>query len=374
MTTTVTPPPSRRTRRAEAHAARRRERPKPSRKSAIIAVVAALLVLTAIPAYGYYEVFVAPMRETIIKVNDTTFDVGYYIERLRIISQQNVLTGQQTDFSTEPFRLLDVLRDDELIRQASPRYSLTATDAEIDAYLRATLLPPKDDKEQASEEELDRQFRELYRQRLSDLKVDEQEYRRITAASIRRDQMKEKLSDRVPAVADQVRARVIAVANEQEYEALKKRMDAGEDFGALAKELSLHEETKKDGGDLGWLPRRVMERPFDEMVFGLDVNGISDPFIVPRTGAAGQDSVWVVQVVEKAEARQIEPENREKLKERALEDWLEEERKVNTVERYFNSDRYEFAIRKIREYNPPNQNQNQQQGQGQGQPQGGPPR
>ena len=90
-------------------------------------------------------------------------------------------------------------------------------------------------------------------------------------------------------------------------------------------------------------------------------------FIVPRANAAGQDSVWVVQVVEKAEARQIEPEDREKLKDRALEDWLEEERKANTVERYFNSDRYEFAVQKIREYNPPQQNQ--QQGQAQGGPQ-----
>lgn len=373
MTTTITPPPSRRTRRAEAHAARRRERPKPSRKSAILAIAAAVLVLTAIPAYGYYDNFIAPLRETIIKVNDTTMDVGYYIERLRIISQQNTLTGQQTDFSTEPFKLLDVLRDDELVRQASPRYNLNTSDEQIDNYLRAQLVPPQGEKEQRSQDEIDREFRALYRQRLSDLKVDEKEFRNITAASMRRDQMKEKLSDRVPAVADQVHARVIAVANEQAYDALKKRLDAGEDFGALAKELSLHEETKKDGGDLGWLPRRVMEDPFDEMVFKMDANGIADPFIVARTGAAAQDTVWVVQVVEKAQARQIEPAAREKLKERALEDWLEEERKVNTVERYFNSDRYEFAVQKIREYNPP-ANQAQPGQQAQGGPQGGPPR
>jgi parvulin-like peptidyl-prolyl isomerase len=364
MTTTVTPPPSRRTRRAEQISTRRRQRARPSRRSAIIFISAVLLVLAAIPAVGYYEVFIAPLRETIVKVNDTTYDVGYYIERLRILTQQNKLISQQTDLSTEPFKLLDTLRDDELIRQAGPRYGLNVTENEIDAYLRAQLLPPKDDKEQTTQDELDRQYRQLYRQRLNDLKVDEKQYRTITRASIMRDKMREKLSDRVPAVADQVHARVIAVTDEKALTDVQNRLKKGEDFGALAKEVSVDEDTKKDGGDLGWLPRRVMDRPFDDMVFKLDVNGVSDPFIIPRQGAAGQDTIWIVQVIDKAEARQVEGNNREKLKDRALEDWLDEERQQNVVERYFNSDRYDLAIAKVREYNPPVDPNQQAQQQG----------
>ncbi|MCX6023608.1 MAG: homoserine dehydrogenase [Chloroflexi bacterium] len=350
-TASPAPPSSRRNRRAAQVSTRRRQRPTPSRRSAFLLIGAALLVLGAIPAFGYYEIFIAPMRETIVKVNDATFSMGDYVERLRIIAQQNKLTGGTTDMSTEPFRMLDTLRDSELIKQASPRYNVSVTEDEITAAIRGQLQPPKGEGEQATADELDRQYRELYRQRLSDLKVDEKLFRRITSDGIAREKMKDRLSDRVPAVADQLKARMVAVADETGLQAFKKRLTAGEDFGALAKELSLDEDTKKVSGDLGWLPRRVMDRQFDELVFKLEPNQLSDPILVPKPG--GQDQLWLVQVLEKAVARQVEPKAREKLKERVLEDWLEEERKQNTVERRFDSEKYEIAITKVSEYTRP---------------------
>ncbi|MEK6263933.1 MAG: peptidylprolyl isomerase [Clostridium sp.] len=45
----------------------------------------------------------------------------------------------------------------------------------------------------------------------------------------------------------------ILVATEEEALAVKKRLDAGEDFAALAKETSTDAETKDTGGDLGFI-------------------------------------------------------------------------------------------------------------------------
>ena len=50
------------------------------------------------------------------------------------------------------------------------------------------------------------------------------------------------------------------------------------------------------------------------------------------------------------ELRQVEGVAREKLKDRALSDWLDEERKANRVERYFDSKRYDYVVDKVREY------------------------
>ncbi|MBK7103946.1 MAG: peptidylprolyl isomerase [Ignavibacteriae bacterium] len=55
-----------------------------------------------------------------------------------------------------------------------------------------------------------------------------------------------------------------------------ERIKKGEDFSALAKEFSEDPGSKEKGGELGFFERRQMVQPFDEAVFNLDVNQVSD--------------------------------------------------------------------------------------------------
>ena len=57
---------------------------------------------------------------------------------------------------------------------------------------------------------------------------------------------------------------------------------------------------------------------------------------------------YLIQVVDKAEARRIEAEDRESLKDRALERWFLEERKENRITRHFDSDKYALALKQVR--------------------------
>ena len=73
----------------------------------------------------------------------------------------------------------------------------------------------------------------------------------------------------------EVHARHVLVATKEEAEAVKKRLEQGDDFAKVAEELS--KDTNAKGGDLGYFSRGQMLKPFEEAAFGLDVGKISDP-------------------------------------------------------------------------------------------------
>ena len=87
---------------------------------------------------------------------------------------------------------------------------------------------------------------------------------------------------------EQVRARHILVsldpmaddaakrAARSEIDAAKKRVEAGEDFAAVAKEVSDDPGSKETGGDLGFFKRGAMVAPFENAAFSLEPGELSD--------------------------------------------------------------------------------------------------
>ena len=71
-------------------------------------------------------------------------------------------------------------------------------------------------------------------------------------------------------------ARHILVESEEECLALKDRIDAGEDFGDIARAHS-NCPSKEKGGDLGQFGPGMMVKEFDEVVFSADVNTVQGP-------------------------------------------------------------------------------------------------
>jgi peptidyl-prolyl cis-trans isomerase C len=61
----------------------------------------------------------------------------------------------------------------------------------------------------------------------------------------------------------------------KKLEALKKRLDQGEDFAALAKEFSQCPSAEK-GGDLGYFERGKMAKPFEDAAFSMNPGEVSD--------------------------------------------------------------------------------------------------
>jgi peptidyl-prolyl cis-trans isomerase C len=71
-----------------------------------------------------------------------------------------------------------------------------------------------------------------------------------------------------------VRARHIVVRTEAEAISLLGRLKRNADFAALAREHNT-DNTRASGGDLGWVTRGVMVKPFEDALFSTQVGGVS---------------------------------------------------------------------------------------------------
>jgi peptidyl-prolyl cis-trans isomerase D len=86
-------------------------------------------------------------------------------------------------------------------------------------------------------------------------------------------------------VAEERRARhiLIEAADGEEdaaraaAESAAARVRGGEDFAAVAAEVSADAGTKAQGGDLGWIGRGMLPGPFEETLFALQAGDVSDP-------------------------------------------------------------------------------------------------
>ena len=60
-------------------------------------------------------------------------------------------------------------------------------------------------------------------------------------------------------------------------ESVAARVQGGEDFAAVAAEVSADAGTKTQGGDLGWIGRGMLVGPFEDALFAMQVGEISAP-------------------------------------------------------------------------------------------------
>jgi len=180
------------------------------------------------------------------------------------------------------------------------------------------------------------EFLERYKAMLDTLRkevgLSEADYRRTIEADLLSSKLQDLFASRVPTTEEQVHARHILVETEEEAQTVLARLEAGEDFVSLAKELSTDESTREDGGDLGWLPRGVMVPEFEEAAFALQPG---------ETGDIVQTSFGyhIILVEERDPDRELEPAFLERRRASALSEWLEEQRQSEAVERHWSSDK-----------------------------------
>jgi len=113
---------------------------------------------------------------------------------------------------------------------------------------------------------------------------------------------------------EQVWARHILVKDEATAKQVKERLDKGEDFAKIAKELSEDTGSKESGGDLGWFGTGKMVAEFETAAFKLMVGETSNP-------VKSQYGYHIIQALGH-EVRPISESDFETLKNNKFEKWI----------------------------------------------------
>ncbi len=356
-----------------------------------IFIVAAVL---GIMGAGWYIAYYQPLHQTVVRVNNTEFNMDYYIKMLKFYGE-----GQ-------PIQYMDALADEvvvvigrnELVRQGALKLGISVSDRAVDEKLKS-YDPP-----------LSKDYRDIARtglliSKLLDRHFEQEvpvfaEQRHIMAMFLESESQATEVRTRVEAGEDlaelagelsldglskdekgdlswhpedvlaellatsvpgeyafgsevgvlsqpiydetktkgigywiikvlerkqepeEVHIQAILLGSEKEAQDVRARLEAGEDFTTLAQELSQHEATKENGGDLGWLRPGMMSSAFDEFAFNpdLELETLSEPIrddtVVTRGGYR------LLEVLDKEDNKQISDDDRNLLKTKALDGWV----------------------------------------------------
>lgn len=231
-----------------------------------IFIIAAIILLVLV---GWYIGEYRPFHQTAIRVNDTEFDMSYYIDTLKLAGREQSVEYLQSVAD----RVVIEIEQDELIRQKAWQLGYSVSDDEVKKALEGSDIPIND----AS---LDIFRKELLRNRLYN----------------------EYFGPQVPVSAEQVHIMAMLLESENQAAEVRTRLQSSDNFTALAEELSLDSYTKDNKGDLGWHPASIITELLGSSVpggyaFGSEVGTLSQPrYDEQKSKGVGY---WLIRVLEK---------------------------------------------------------------------------
>jgi len=145
---------------------------------------------------------------------------------------------------------------------------------------------------------------------------------------------------------NRVHVQAILLGSEVEAQDARSRLDAGDDFAALAGELSQDAASQGQGGDMGWIAAADLDETFSDFITNAEIGEMSQPIRDDRVNTTG--GYWLVKVVGRETGRQIDETDREQLKRQALDEWVGSlwNDPDNLVEDYLDSQTMLWAINK----------------------------
>lgn len=304
--------PSRKDRKRMRDAARARARVQVDNERRVQVIILGIVgflavVVVGLAAYGYYEANVKPEQETAIRVGERQFNVGY-VERRLSYSITSAVPGDLELMNAEAAVTLAyaAIVNEEVDRQGARQLGISVTEDEIDANIRLEGRIPESADTDA--------FAEAYRNLVKSSGLHPNEYREMVSAELLEQKLRQHFRDQIPATAEQLHLRVIRLGGQTDADEVLTRLQQGEDFAALAGEVSLDTTTKNSGGDLGWVPRGVLKPDVEEALFALEVGQLSETLYRDTT-------YYIYQVLEKAADKEVTTEQRGDIEDQALERW-----------------------------------------------------
>lgn len=230
-----------------------------------------LAIIIAFVGYGYYDVQIKPLHQNVLRVNDTVFNMDYYIKWLSLSLPQ----VQPSQRSTMVDIVLSYIMRNELIIQRASTLGVTVSDSELDTGLAE--------------------------QNLTADKVMRDEYK----ASVLSDRLISTYFDaKTPTNATQVKVDAMFLDSKTLADDLISKLSGGIAFSELAKEFSREQYTREKSGELGWLLEgatyiangKFSDSLLGEIAFSTAAGTLSMPIYDSTVSKSG--GYWLLKVTE----------------------------------------------------------------------------
>ena len=321
----------------------------------ITAMVISILVVISTFVIGYIIVFVMPPRELVVRVNDVEYTRGDLLELVRIDQKTTEFMGGKFDASSVVFESLQQTVENEIINQIAPSYGITISEEQVDSIIDDIMRPSESASLGKSEEQILRETSERYLAYLNTLQISEEKHRSIVRNEAIRERFRQYIGDSVPYVTEQVYLHRIITPITSEMEIMIIKFDdltrdavdpieLREAYKSVVREFSRdNSEIIRLGGEIGWVPRNVL-LDYENLFFDLVPGELSEPIPDPNNDA----QLIFFMISDREEARELDLETRDELKTKALQDWINIERKSHNIYAVFNSDIYNWIFQQLR--------------------------
>jgi parvulin-like peptidyl-prolyl isomerase len=239
---------------------------------------------------------------------------------------QQQLTQIQSALTTVSDSTLDELIDDALVQQKAQQEGIAVTGAQvqqaIDDYVRQTAFP---EAQQTTTETLptatpvpQNLLDETYTKMLSAMHLKDKAFRTIVEHSLLRGDVQDFLATQVPTTGLIIDVQLIKTETQTETLTAQQRIEGGEDFAVVAKEVSTDTLTAENGGNVGWVTSSQLSDRYG--------TALGDFVLSQQVGQLGvvqsDGAFYLVKVLDRNENGPLPEEVLTARKNSALTDWL----------------------------------------------------
>ncbi|HUU65340.1 MAG TPA: peptidylprolyl isomerase [Dehalococcoidales bacterium] len=232
-----------------------------------ISIIVAVIVIMGV---GWYLAQYQPLHQMAIRVNDTEFNMKYYIEMLKVDSWNTPASYLSSLADAE----VEKIERNELMNQGALKLGINVSDDEVKEELKSYSLPNKDVQ------------RDLIRTKLLISKL-----------------LDEHFEQQVPVSAEQVHLMAMLLESEEQATEIRAKLEDGESFTELAEELSLDYFSKTNQGDFDWHPKVILNELLGANltadIFSAEVGVLSQP--IYDEGISKGVGYWLVSVLDRNE-------------------------------------------------------------------------
>lgn len=346
----------------------RREREEIQMRYITYGSIALLVIVAALVAYALVNAYIIVPNKPVATVNGEEISTAAYqnrvkFERYHLLDRmsstiqmmqtmgddetimqylQSNLQQYQAQLQPEihgPMVLSNMI-DETIMAQQSEELGITVSEAEIDEYIsgifgynpdgnsEAETAPLAGDSAPTPTAYTEAAFQADYQNLLNNyqqyIHLSESDFREIIANLVLQEKIFAEITKDIPRDEEQVHARHILVEAKDEAQDALARLEAGEDFAALAEEISIDPGTASDGGDLGWFGHGQMIPEFEETAFSLEPGEISQ--VVETTYG-----YHIIQVLDKG-IRPMDEATYQQKQKAFFNDWLTNLRDNSAIE------------------------------------------